>query len=101
MDLDAPSYEAFGVKGGASRRDRLQTMSGSASRRTAEQVHITSYPVGSRGACTHIPHARVSRRSREDGTHLFNAIKALGANGPHPSRFVASDDVRLSRRTQG
>jgi ubiquinone/menaquinone biosynthesis C-methylase UbiE len=67
----APSYEAFRVKAGAQRRDRLQTTSGSASRSTAEQVHITSYPVGSPGACTHIPHARVSLRGQEGWNPSF------------------------------
>ena len=97
----APSYEAYRVKGGAQRRDRLQTMSGSASRATAEQVHITSYPVGSPGACTHLPHARASLRGEEDRTHLYDGIKAPGTTGPYPSRFVAGDGGRLSRRTQG
>jgi hypothetical protein len=95
------SYEAYRVKGGARRLDRLQTMSGSASRSTVEQVHITSYPVGSRGACTHIPHARASLRGEEDRTHLYDGIKAPGTTGPYPSRFVAGDGGRLSRRTQG
>jgi hypothetical protein len=95
------SYEAYRVKGGARRLDRLQTMSGSASRSTVEQVHITSYPVGSPGACTHIPHARASLRGEEDRTHLYDGIKAPGTTGPYPSRFVAGDGGRLSRRTQG
>src|SRR5215217_1109248 len=95
------SYGAYRVKGGARRLDRLQTMSGSASRSTVEQVHITSYPVGSRGACTHIPHARASLRGEEDRTHLYDGIKAPGTTGPYPSRFVAGDGGRLSRRTQG
>src|SRR5687767_9863596 len=79
-----------------SERNRLQTRSGSASRSPVEQVHITSYPVGSRGARTHIPPARASLRGQEDGTHLYDGIKALGATGPHPSRFVTSDSGRFA-----
>ena len=37
-----------------------------------------------------------SARLEEDGTHLYDGIKALGIPGPHPSRFAASDGGRFA-----
>ena len=37
-----------------------------------------------------------SARLEEDGTHLYDGIRALGIPGPHPSRFAASDGGRFA-----
>jgi hypothetical protein len=96
---DPPSYEAYRVKGGAQRRDRLQTTSGLASRSAVEQKstspHIRS---------AHQEPAPISRmhgsvcEARRDGTHLFDGIKALG--GIRSTSILLRREQRWSLRVE-
>jgi hypothetical protein len=68
--------------------------------RSAETLRITLYPVGSYRSLYPYPacSGKVAR-SKRTGPIFLTAIKALGAAGPCPSRFVADSLSKMPRRS--